>query len=166
MKISFTSRILKKRNTQTFDCSLPMKIMKLVMKKPIQTHVIIGTFWGVEHLTLRSSQVQPVISFCKSFFYLAFGRSKDSVGFFLSFCNAASWTAGNQSKWNVEKGPPKKSLWDLGQTNWLGWTVLSIYPIYANIIVNFLLSFPIGMEFDILWSHFGRISSLMDSHKT
>ena len=43
-----------------FDCCLPMKIMKLVMKKPIQTHVIIGTFWGVENLTLRSSQMQPV----------------------------------------------------------------------------------------------------------
>ena len=104
-----TSSVLKKKNAHIFDCCLPMKIMKLVMKKPIQTHVIIGTFWGVEHLTLRSSQVQPVISFCKSFFYLAFGRSKDSVGFFLSFCNAASKTAGNQSKWNVEKGLPKKS---------------------------------------------------------
>ena len=26
-----------------------MKIMKLVMKNPIQTHVIIGTFWGFEN---------------------------------------------------------------------------------------------------------------------
>ena len=33
-------------------------------------------------------------------------------------------------------------------------------------LVTVPLSFPIGMEFDILWSHFGRISSLMDSHKT
>ena len=28
--------------------SLPMKITKLVMKKPIQTQVIMGTFWNIK----------------------------------------------------------------------------------------------------------------------
>ena len=43
------------------DKCLPMKIMKLVMKNPIQTHVIIGTFWGFEN--------QYVYKIQKGFFF-------------------------------------------------------------------------------------------------
>ena len=162
-----------------FDCCLPMKIMKLVMKKPIQTHVITGTFWRVENLIFKCKQCNlKNAASVRTFFCETFCLFTDLVDLFPFPINAMY---RNQSK----KGPQEKqiqgrqtdrdersypqnpiyaniSMWTSlslhWHRNWVSHFVVSFWQRYHPWWILVKLNLPRPIFLNVLWSN-NRLSS-------